>query len=259
MTEKRRSALKLFYKTAKFASLQESVEHSVVGQLLELDLDEATRLRKRQRWADGAWTLRRCFDKVRKEPESRQLYLEAPKERDSLSQLLGRTIDQGAPMYKKIATSKLVCKSLNHRSLGQLLRKATDEAQELQEKKKWADGAWVLRHLFDEILSDVQWRDIKLSVSSFTEENDQTTDLLSVAATYEKVIEIKDRKYHFKTYHQCFIGSEAVATLVDVNMAENREEAIARLKDLFEADLIRHVTREHPFEDKNLFYRFTYQ
>ena len=76
----------------------------------------------------------------------------------------------------------------------------------------------------------------------------------STAAVYEKVFEIKDRTYRLQTFPACFVGREAVTTLVNKDMAVNREEATVKLQQLLETGLIRHVTNDHSFEDAYLFY-----
>jgi len=68
-------------------------------------------------------------------------------------------------------------------------------------------------------------------------------------------VEIAERRYHLKTYPQCFIGRDAVAWIVKhFNLPQ--EEAIALGQRLVEEKWICHVTNEHPFENEYLFYRF---
>jgi hypothetical protein len=41
-------------------------------------------------------------------------------------------------------------------------------------------------------------------------------DLKELANQARQEIEIKDRKYHFKTYSQCFVGSDLVKWLLEI-------------------------------------------
>jgi len=80
--------------------------------------------------------------------------------------------------------------------------------------------------------------------------------LSELATTFKENVVVKDRKYHMKTYPQCFVGSEAVDFLVQSGSAGNREEAVSIGKALQAMHLFEHVTRDHQFSDKTLFYRF---
>jgi hypothetical protein len=101
-------------------------------------------------------------------------------------------------------------------------------------------------------------------------------------AAFRKGVEVKDRKYHLKSYPQCFIGTEAVDWLVNHHWANTREEAEAvgnrilqkyglaarfkRLASVFRMridmlylwcrGIFQHVAKEHDFRDKFYFYRF---
>ena len=76
------------------------------------------------------------------------------------------------------------------------------------------------------------------------------------AKVFRNIVEIKDRRYHLKVYNGCFIGSEAVDAMVDTGMVSSREEALAVGRMLQkELDLFHHVTNDHMFDDKYLFFR----
>jgi small-conductance mechanosensitive channel len=68
-------------------------------------------------------------------------------------------------------------------------------------------------------------------------------------------LEIKDRRDRLNLYPVCFIGSEAVDWLVQMQKC-TREEAIALGQLLIERGIIHHVSDEHPFQDDYCFYRF---
>jgi hypothetical protein len=81
--------------------------------------------------------------------------------------------------------------------------------------------------------------------------------LAELAASFQAGVQVKDRMYHFKTYPQCFIGSEAVDYLVTHGDCSTRAEAVLLGQSLMEIlHLFEHVTRDHEFADEYLFYRF---
>uniref|UniRef100_A0A7S0N715 DEP domain-containing protein n=1 Tax=Pyramimonas obovata TaxID=1411642 RepID=A0A7S0N715_9CHLO len=65
-----------------------------------------------------------------------------------------------------------------------------------------------------------------------------------------------DHAYRFKTYEECFVGSDAVAWLVRAGEAASEEAAIALGNRMLKAGLMYHVLDEHNFENAHLFYRF---
>ena len=67
---------------------------------------------------------------------------------------------------------------------------------------------------------------------------------------------IKDRKYHLKTYKNCFIGKEAVTWLMDCKLCESRTSAVKAFQILQNHFILHHVCDDHIFKDDVLFYRF---
>ena len=65
---------------------------------------------------------------------------------------------------------------------------------------------------------------------------------LSQAGALDSIIE--DRRYHLKTYKQCFIGKEAVDFLVNEGHALTRDDAVALGRALQQSYLFEHVTRD---------------
>lgn len=86
----------------------------------------------------------------------------------------------------------------------------------------------------------------------------ESIDLDELTSRLKRILDIRDRKYGFppKTYPQCFIGSEAVKNLIDENIAGHEEDAVRIGNMLLNAGIFHHVQDAHPFENKNLFYRF---
>lgn len=97
----------------------------------------------------------------------------------------------------------------------------------------------------------VQWVQTK-NVSMFM----SVTDIAEVLQSH---VEVKDRKYHLRTYKQCFIASEAVTFMPMNNISASREEAIWIGNQLFLAGYLQHVTGGHVFKDGYFFFRFNPQ
>jgi hypothetical protein len=68
---------------------------------------------------------------------------------------------------------------------------------------------------------------------------------------------IRDRKYHFRTYKRCFVGTEAVDVMLQLGLAKTRAQAVKLGNQYLIMDgLFRHVCGDHPFQDSYLFYHF---
>mmetsp|Transcript_42714 Transcript_42714/g.70474 ORF Transcript_42714/g.70474 Transcript_42714/m.70474 type:complete len:651 (-) Transcript_42714:246-2198(-) len=86
--------------------------------------------------------------------------------------------------------------------------------------------------------------------------SDSTQLLRSQAKRLQENLDIKNRKYHFKTYRSCFEGSDAVPVIIKLQLAQNEADAIAFGNQLIDAKIITHVTGNHRFEKKKYFYKF---
>ena len=72
-----------------------------------------------------------------------------------------------------------------------------------------------------------------------------------------KGVKIKDRKWFFRTYPQCFVGEEAVDWLLkNIPSVSSRDHAVAIGNQMLRRKMISHVTGDHDFKDKVLFYKF---
>jgi len=69
-------------------------------------------------------------------------------------------------------------------------------------------------------------------------------------------IVIKDRTTLLKTFHDCFIGREAVDWLVSSGEAKSRQEAVHLGQMLLSQGIIMQDSNEGVFRDSNAFYRF---
>ena len=74
-------------------------------------------------------------------------------------------------------------------------------------------------------------------------------------------VTVKNRRYNFRMYKNCFVASEAVDFMVESGWATSRDNAIHIGIDLQKSyDLFEHVVdpNKHPFDDKHLYFRFNY-
>ncbi|KAM3620681.1 uncharacterized protein V6R79_000570 [Siganus canaliculatus] len=68
---------------------------------------------------------------------------------------------------------------------------------------------------------------------------------------------IKDRRYHLRTYPNCFVAQELIDWLVSHKEAPDRATAVCLLQHLMDNDIIHHVCDKRPvFKDAKLLYRF---
>uniref|UniRef100_A0A8C7XQG1 Si:dkeyp-97e7.9 n=1 Tax=Oryzias sinensis TaxID=183150 RepID=A0A8C7XQG1_9TELE len=68
---------------------------------------------------------------------------------------------------------------------------------------------------------------------------------------------IKDRRYHFRTYPNCFVAQELIEWLVSHKEAMDRVTAVSLMQHLMDNDIVHHVCDKRPvFKDAKLLYRF---
>ncbi|XP_077191949.1 DEP domain-containing mTOR-interacting protein-like [Paroedura picta] len=68
---------------------------------------------------------------------------------------------------------------------------------------------------------------------------------------------IKDRRYHLRTYPNCFVAKELTDWLIDHKEAPDRETGIRLIQKLMDHFIIHHVCDEHfDYKDAKLLYRF---
>lgn len=86
----------------------------------------------------------------------------------------------------------------------------------------------------------------------------KSNDLQELGDVFRNIVELKDRKHGFpsKTYENCFVGSEAVAKLVEQGLAIDEEDAVRIGNVMLEGGVFHHVQRAHSFKNEFLFYRF---
>ena len=95
---------------------------------------------------------------------------------------------------------------------------------------------------------------IRYSKLTDTERNEH---IRKMCQAVKENVEVKDRKYHLKTYKQCFIASEAVSMLIDKKYVTCESEAIVECQRMVKAELIQHVVdAKKPFANDKLFFKF---
>nr|XP_014267960.2 DEP domain-containing mTOR-interacting protein [Maylandia zebra] len=68
---------------------------------------------------------------------------------------------------------------------------------------------------------------------------------------------IKDRRYHFRTYPNCFVAHELIDWLVSHKEAADRATAASLMQHLMDHDILHHVCdKRAEFKDAKLLYRF---
>jgi len=79
-----------------------------------------------------------------------------------------------------------------------------------------------------------------------------------VVASLKANMPIRDRSYLLKKYKKCFLGTDLVDYLMKHHRIETRQEAVQVGISLVESRVLDHVLHEHSFEDKDYFYRLTW-
>jgi pyruvate/2-oxoglutarate dehydrogenase complex dihydrolipoamide dehydrogenase (E3) component len=86
----------------------------------------------------------------------------------------------------------------------------------------------------------------------------KNTDLDALRNSFRIIVDIRDRQYGFpaKTYETCFVGSEAVAQMIEKGLAADEDDAVRLGNLMLHAGIFHHVQRAHAFKNEYLFYRF---
>nr|XP_019942144.1 PREDICTED: DEP domain-containing mTOR-interacting protein-like [Paralichthys olivaceus] len=69
--------------------------------------------------------------------------------------------------------------------------------------------------------------------------------------------QIKERRYHLRTYPNCFVAQELIDWLVGHKEAPDRATAVCLMQYLMDNDIVHHVCDKRSlFKDAKLLYRF---
>mmetsp|Transcript_30466 Transcript_30466/g.22193 ORF Transcript_30466/g.22193 Transcript_30466/m.22193 type:complete len:93 (-) Transcript_30466:157-435(-) len=76
--------------------------------------------------------------------------------------------------------------------------------------------------------------------------NDQVVEICKVAATK---VAIQDRSYRFRTYSQCFLGSDLVKWFQQNHYVKDEFEAVELGQRMVAQSLFSHVCKDHDFKN----------
>ncbi|MFW2368490.1 MAG: FAD-containing oxidoreductase [Desulforhopalus sp.] len=84
------------------------------------------------------------------------------------------------------------------------------------------------------------------------------SDLEELRSSFRAIVDLRDRKYGFppKIYESCFVGNEAVSTLIESGLAADEDDAVRLGNVMLHSGIFHHVHRAHIFKNEYLFYRF---
>ncbi len=99
-----------------------------------------------------------------------------------------------------------------------------------------------------------------LKIPAWEDLSDETKHICDQFATYHlercrKAI-AKDKRWRIKIYKKVFYGTQFVDYLIEVGLAQDRNEAIKYGKRLIDGRIMRHINNCHHFSDKKLLYTF---
>jgi hypothetical protein len=138
-----------------------------------------------------------------------------------------------------MVSSGLASSRIDAVHIGEALQRETGCIDNVENDDKFADKRQFFFFVFD---PPNQWREkLEAEVEDFV-----------------KNLKVKNHKYKFKTYRNCFTGSDAVTLLVKLGVTTSRQDAVLIGRAfMHEFQLFAHCVNEHTFEDTDLFYRFT--
>jgi hypothetical protein len=115
--------------------------------------------------------------------------------------------------------------------------------------------------VFEHVDQDHELEDEKLfyrfRVEGESSEELTLSILRSLAQQFLDGVKVKSHHYRLRTYKHTFTGEDAVSFMIESDMAKSRDDAVKLGKKIANTfHLFEHVTRDHEFEDKSLFYRF---
>jgi len=97
----------------------------------------------------------------------------------------------------------------------------------------------------------------KSYVTRDTSDDITDADMLSIFRQMQAELEVKTRRYHFATYRECFLGTDAVKWIKKYLACDNTRRCIHLGDRMISAGLFQHVHNEHLLKDDDLFYRFS--
>lgn len=102
----------------------------------------------------------------------------------------------------------------------------------------------------------VAWQLEGHAIEDEIQQDEEMLDLCFLAESLAEGVDVRDRRYRLRTFASCFLGSDAVDWLMVHSDCTTRKEAVALGNKMQAAGLLSHVTNDHRFQDKPLFFRF---
>ena len=90
----------------------------------------------------------------------------------------------------------------------------------------------------------------------FIEQRSEEQQIILSAQKLQQSVDIQTRKNRFKKYKKCFIGKEAIQTMINLKLVQNANDAIVFGNALIRLNIIEHVDKTHNFKNSGLLYRF---
>jgi uncharacterized protein (DUF924 family) len=200
---------------------------------------------------------------------------------ETLSQLLSRTINAGAPLfnegkkqeclelYLEAATLAVEQDTLSRSKVGDMMKVAIEEGTDLLKKQKYGEGAWVLRRCFDKVHTLEHDRSFLVQTQSFEGSVNSDRDsiwqdeavgsandfergqaLADIAYILRGSLEPKQHtRYGNKTHENCFEASEVVEELMRLGLGgKDRKAVTMRCTLLLRAGLLVPVSHKDDIE-----------
>ena len=81
--------------------------------------------------------------------------------------------------------------------------------------------------------------------------------LLPIAHKLRQSDLVKTRRFRFRLYDNCVVGSECVKWMLAAKIGRDTDGCVEILQGMVDLGFVRHVTNDHEFKNENLFYCFT--
>ena len=130
--------------------------------------------------------------------------------------------------------------------------------QKIAENFQLFESAFVLRSMDHELSDDTKFFKIKHNLPADVANTTNGMMLADYVKAMKRCVSVQDRMYRLKKYRSCFVGSEAVDTMMEQRMCVSREDAKNLIKKLNKRyACFKHVCdKNRHFEDGYYFYRF---
>ena len=108
--------------------------------------------------------------------------------------------------------------------LGRELQKELRLFKHVSSKALFRDDDTLYR--FRENNLDDSLSDVENSIRVVGNDMDIRSTMVEIAETFRQCVEVKDRKYRFRTYKKCFVGHDAIDSMLDNNLVCTRKQGV---------------------------------